>query len=159
MYLNSWIKKLWHVIENKKFLLHERKRHTALRIASTPSAVLSWMVPHPWPGCTLSWGTPHPNLARGGYPIPDRRDLGPDAGVPPGKDKGLVEVLWDEDGVPPLCGQTHTCKNSTFLTLNKVQKIGKAENSDQSFIMIVCENFILGFWSVWRKLLVVPSNT
>ena len=29
------------------------------------------------------------------------RDLGPVTGVPPGKDRGPVEVLWDGDGVPP----------------------------------------------------------
>ena len=73
---------------NKKVLLHERKKHTARRVASTPSIVLSgagvpWGTPsqdrgtlgyphsdldrHPpsWP----SWGTPHPDLA-GEYPIP-----------------------------------------------------------------------------------------
>ena len=51
---------------NKKVLLRERKRHTARRVASTHSAVLSrgGGVPHPWQGGTTSptrrypsWGT------------------------------------------------------------------------------------------------------
>ena len=54
---------------------------------------------------------PHPDLARA-YPrwvplarsgVPSfylGRDLGPVTGVPPRKDLGPVEVLWDEDGVP-----------------------------------------------------------
>ena len=50
-----------------------------------------------------------------------------------------------------------------IYTLNKVQKIlpffGKSENSDQSFIMGIYEKSFLGFLSVWKKLLVVPSNT
>ena len=36
---------------------------------------------------TSHWGTPHP-------------DWGPVTGVPPRKDMGPVEVLWDGDGVP-----------------------------------------------------------
>ena len=60
-----------------------------------------------------------PSLAGGGYSIPDQgvggpdlageypilgRDLGPVIGVPPGKDMGPVEVLWDGDGLPPQKG-------------------------------------------------------
>ena len=44
---------------NKKVLLREHKKHTACRVASTTSAVLSWGgVPHPWLGGYPSWDTP-----------------------------------------------------------------------------------------------------
>ena len=68
---------------------------------------------------------------------PPRKDMGPIEvlwdrdGIPSPERTGPVEVLWDRDGVParkewdqwnyygiemgyPLCGQTHTCENSTF---------------------------------------------
>ena len=63
-----------------ELFLCERKRHTACQVASTPSSILSrgGGVPHPWPG---------------GY-------LGPVTGVPPRKDMGPVEVLWEEMGSP-----------------------------------------------------------
>ena len=41
---------------NKKGLLRERKRHTARRVLSTHSVVLSWLTPHPPP----SWTDPPP---------------------------------------------------------------------------------------------------
>ena len=47
----------WRFIDdssNKKVLLCERNRHTARRVSSTPSAVLTWAVPPSGPG----WGTP-----------------------------------------------------------------------------------------------------
>ena len=49
------------------------------------------------------WGTPHLGL---GYAL--RRNLGPVTGVPPRKDMGPVEVLWDGDGVPPPWVRTDT---------------------------------------------------
>ena len=49
------------------------------------------------------WGTPPPHLVQAGYPLPTW-DLGLD-GVPPGKDMGPVEILWDGYGVAP-CEQT-----------------------------------------------------
>ena len=101
---------------------NERKRHTARRLASTPSALLSrrgWAGGYPIPGQGGTWGT-HLGLGYspvltwlGGIPSPSwgtpiwdwgtplGRDLGPVTGVPPGMDMGPVEVLWDEDGVSP----------------------------------------------------------
>ena len=56
-----------------------------------------------------------------GVPLPTpSRDLGSVTGVPFRKNMGPVEVLWDGDGLNPpshLCGQTHTCENSTFPIL------------------------------------------
>ena len=54
---------------NKKVLLRERKRYTALCVASTCYAALSnpdlvWGVPHP----DLVGGVPHPDLVVGGTP-------------------------------------------------------------------------------------------
>ena len=49
---------------------------------------------YPGWGVPPSWGT---------FPCPD---LGLVTGVPPRKDMGPVEVLWDRDGVSPRCGQT-----------------------------------------------------
>ena len=65
----------------------------------------------------LTWQEVSPCLGLG-YPL--RRDLGPVTGVPPRKNMGPVEVLWDGHGAPlpnPGCGQTHTCENSTFPIL------------------------------------------
>ena len=67
--------KIWNELKYKT-VLHERKRHTACRIASTLSAVLSWRgVPHPWQGGTQSlsggapyWGTPVLIWLGGGTP-------------------------------------------------------------------------------------------
>ena len=100
----------------KKVLLRERKRHTAHRVASTPSAVLSqggWgtpslarVVPHPWP---------HPHLRQGNSP-PPRKGHGTSGSIirwrrgkpPPRND------IWDGDGVHPPYEGTHTCENITF---------------------------------------------
>ena len=49
---------------NKKVLLRERKRHTASRVASTPSVVLAWR------STPSQVGYPHPDLAAG---VPDHR--------------------------------------------------------------------------------------
>ena len=54
------------------------------------------------------WGTPHPDWARVppiwdlGLGYPRGMNLGPVTGVPPRKDMGPVEILWDGDGVPAL---------------------------------------------------------
>ena len=58
---------------NKKVLLHERKRHTARRIASVRPAVLSRGLPHPdlavrYPSPVPASGVLHPNLAEGRVP-------------------------------------------------------------------------------------------
>ena len=63
---------------------------------------------YPMPGqgeVSPSWypPPPHPDLAGDGVPPPwgtPCRDLGPVTGVPPRKDMGPVEVLWDGDGIP-----------------------------------------------------------
>ena len=85
---------------NKKILLRERKRHTARRVSSTPSAPHPWLGVQTWPGYpflpllpssapflpgwgmtpVLTWlgyspiqpgqGTPHPDLAR--LPAPQK---------------------------------------------------------------------------------------
>ena len=63
-------------------------------------------VPHPYPGqggTPLPWPGGYPILARGTclelmYP---QKGLGPDTGVPLGKDMGPVEVIWDGIGYPP----------------------------------------------------------
>ena len=60
-YLTNFSPKLH---ENKKVLLHERKRHTARRIASTCHAVPAGVPPHPDLG--PGWGVSHP--ADGGIP-------------------------------------------------------------------------------------------
>ena len=44
-----------------------------------------------WDWCTPTWD----------WSIQLGRDLGPVTGTPPRKDMGPVEVLWDEDGMPP----------------------------------------------------------
>ena len=124
---------------NKKVLLRERKRHTARRVVSTPSAVLTGYPP------ILTWwgvaylGTPHPDLA-GGYPtlVPPqqgtpsptwtwqgtpRLDLAgyppPGPGrVPPQLPHGILGNVAKHYGiwVPPLWTdrRTDTCQNITF---------------------------------------------
>ena len=54
------------ILENKKVLLRERKRHTARRVVSTPSVVLPGYPPG---------GVPDPGTPPGGVPDP---------GTPPG---------------------------------------------------------------------------
>ena len=92
---------------NKKVLLHERKRHTACRISSTPYAVLSgggtpsqvppnltWLVGTPsWVTHIQEWGTPwEENWYQSlGYPL--EVIPGPVTWVPPRKDMIPVEVL------------------------------------------------------------------
>ena len=117
----DWIGTNDYISSYKKVLLRERKRHTARRVVSTPSVVLTppswpggvpcWGVPYlgtlqqgtPYPGRGVPYlgtpwqGTPHPDLARG-YPtlVPPwqgtpQLDL---AGYPPG---------WTWQGTPPRC--------------------------------------------------------
>ena len=71
---------------HKKVLLHQCKRHTTLRVASTRCAVL-----------VGGWYPPYSPGQRGGYPIqswseypPPGRDMGPSTGVPPGNYMGPV---------------------------------------------------------------------
>ena len=66
---------------NKKVLLRERKRHTARRVVSTPSVVLTGYPPPPSrvpPPVLTWWGVPY--LGTAGYP-PGR--VRPPAGYPP----------------------------------------------------------------------------
>ena len=113
--------------KNKKVLLRERKRHTARRVVTTPSVVLTGYPPHPdlagavppWAGYPPSrvpaWGTvppgriPPPGWTWQGTPPPPWQDL---AGYPPppvsvpwhsGK---CCKALWDMGTPPPPCGQT-----------------------------------------------------
>ena len=93
---------------NKKVLLRERKRHTARRVVSTPSVVLTGYPPPilTWPGgggYTLHGYPPGrvppwPDLARGGtlsgYP-PSR--------VPPLAGPGRIPPWLDLAGYPPWC--------------------------------------------------------
>ena len=118
---------------HKTVLLHERKRHTACRVANTASAVLSGGgtpslarrypilaggVPHPWLEGTPSWLGGTPFL---GYPTclglrylhvcdwgPPRKGPGTSHLGTPHKDMGPVEVLWDRDGVTPQSVDRHT---------------------------------------------------
>ena len=126
---NLWILIGYRTHGNKTVLLRERKRHTARRVASTASAVLSpgagvfpitgQEVPHPWLGVSpLGLGYPPrkgPGPSNWGTPL--RRDLGPVTGVPPprnghGTSGSIMGWRW---GTPlPKCGQTHTCENSNF---------------------------------------------
>ena len=85
---------------NKRVLLRERKRHTACRVESTPSVVLTGYPPHPdlaggrgdptlvppWQG-TPSAGYPPAGYPPAGYPTPwqgtPRQSTHPPAGYPP----------------------------------------------------------------------------
>ena len=82
-------------MSNKKVLLRERKRHTARRVVSTPSVVLTGYLPVlTWPGGYPARGVPylgtHPSwpggTLPGGYPI----------WVPPGR---VLPLSWP-GGVP-----------------------------------------------------------
>ena len=69
------------MIRNKKVLLRERKRHTAHRVVSTPSVVLTG-----YPPPVLTWqGTPQQGTPRQGTPW---------QGTPPS---------WTWQGTPPRC--------------------------------------------------------
>ena len=124
----------WHkILENKKFLLRERKRHTARRVASTCYAVpvggtlpLSRSkvrmggrgkgTPYPSPG---KGATPFPGPGRWGYPPSQVRMGGtpysdPGREYPPsGPGKGVPPVGKDGGTPPPEVEQTHTCENIT----------------------------------------------
>ena len=128
------ISQMWNTKTNKTVLLRECKRHTACRVASTHSA-----------GLSRGGGTPSltggiPSLA-GGYLISCGGgylggDLGPVSRVPPGKDMGPVEVLWDGQGVPhprvdrhipvktvPSRRITHACGNEFKRYLYQILKM------------------------------------
>ena len=92
------------LIQNKKVLLRECKRHTAYCVVSTPSVVLTGYLPPvlTWPGGYPTWhpwqGTPHPDLA-GGYPTWDPLAGYPPAGYPPGR-----VPPGQGTPIPPLAG-------------------------------------------------------
>ena len=111
---------IWNIFSgkgkyNKKVLLHKRKRHIILRVATTSHAVLS----RGWGGTPSLAGEvpclgllPLPDLAGGGgvaHPWPG----GVPQGTPP-------ERTWDQwkyygmDGYSPGCRRTHTCENIIF---------------------------------------------
>ena len=105
--------------DNKKVLLRERKRHTARRVASTPTCWCGWGgYPRYAPCPDLGWGTPLPWPGKvvpppiltwmGGYPMLLMRDPPPiltwDRVPPPPPIltwEGVPPILtWD--GVPPI---------------------------------------------------------
>ena len=86
---------------NKKVRLRERKRHTAHRVVSTPSVVLTGYPPPP----VLTWQSTH--APRQGYPSPPAGPgrvpplpAGPGR-VPPPPPPGVCKALWDM-GTPPV---------------------------------------------------------
>ena len=83
-------------IQDKKFLLRERKRHTSHRVVSTPSVVLTGGG-YPNPGPDPEGGYPIPGW---GYAIPGRSTPHLDqAGVPPplsGPGQGTPPPLWTD---------------------------------------------------------------
>ena len=103
-------------IQNKKVLLHERKRHTARRIASTRYASGGGGLPHPvmvggdpiqsWLGgypIQSWWGVPHPVMVGVPHPVM----VGGTLGTPsrPGQGgyhgSGVPPTIHTWDGVPP----------------------------------------------------------
>ena len=66
------------MVRNKKVLLHERKRHTAHHVLTTPSVVLTGYPP------ILTWlgGTLPGYLPPAGYPIPQQGTPTPWQGTP-----------------------------------------------------------------------------
>ena len=85
-----------HAKKYKKVLLRERKRHTARRISSTPSAGGGGAGggPHPWPGVGQDRGVPHPGVPILGYPCPG---LGT-----------LQEGIWDQYPPPRVWNDKQT---------------------------------------------------
>ena len=68
-------------IQNKKVLLHERKRHTARHVASTPYVILTG---YPQAGYPPGQGTPQQGIPPAGYPQEGTPCHGtPLAGYPP----------------------------------------------------------------------------
>ena len=118
---SKWCQLLSNLKLNKKVLLRERKRHTACRVAITPSVVISWVTPPPrrldltppgwtWPPLLAGPDPPTPLLAG-----PDPPPLaGPDPPPPGWTWPPLAGWTWP----PPTCGQTDwwtdTCQNITF---------------------------------------------
>ena len=92
------IKRCKHnIFSNKKVLLRERKRHTARRVLSTPSVVLTgYPPPHPGRGVPYM-GTPPAGYPQPGYPSP-RLDL---AGYPPAGPGRVPPPGWTWQGTPP----------------------------------------------------------
>ena len=99
---------------NKTVLLHERKRHTAHHVVSTPS-VLSWGYP------ILAVGYPIPGQGVSSNGVPFSWDWGTPRKVPgtshwgtARKDMVPVKVLWGDGAGAPLPPVVNTCENSTF---------------------------------------------
>ena len=96
-FLSSTLSKRAYVMNNKKVLLRERKRHTARRVASTRCAALS--NPDLVQGCTQSqvWG---------GYPVPGLGGTQSQVweGVPHPRSGGYPIQTWSGDtpGTPYL---------------------------------------------------------
>ena len=99
----------WFPISTINNLLKRRQSCGKPQEAYHPWHNLSW-----WGGVPQSWlGRGTPVLARTGYPlsgtgVPPTCDWGTPClglGYPFQKDMGTVEVLWDGDGVPSLCGE------------------------------------------------------
>ena len=92
----------FYIFCNKKVLLRERKRHTACRVVTTHSVVLSWLTPPPPlpagpdpPGWT--WPPSQLDLT----PPPHWLDLTPPSWTWP-------PPSWTEDWPPPPRGQTES---------------------------------------------------
>ena len=85
---------------NKKVLLRERKRHTARRVVSTPSVVLTGYPP------PAGYPPPQPDLAGGGTPpgrVPPRQGT-PQQGTPRAGYPLAGYPPWlDLAGYPPRC--------------------------------------------------------
>ena len=105
-----WLKK--ELMNNKKVLLRERKRHTARRVVNTPSVVLTGYPPAGYPPARVHLpprqGTPHQGTARQDTPgqgtppprVPPSR-VPPQPGYPPGYPPARVPP---RPGYPPWQG-------------------------------------------------------
>ena len=128
---NIWRTKFWsvvpHGIRNKKVLLRERKRHTARRVVSTHSVVLSWLTPPPpphwltWPSC--GWLTPPADppswpTSPGWHPPPPGW-TDPPLWLTPTPPADWPPPAESADWPPPPCGQTdrHVSKHNLPVVL------------------------------------------
>ena len=114
-------------MQNKKVLLRERKRHTACRVVSTHSVVLSWLTPLPATG--LSAPPPATGLPPPGYwpdpprywpdrpPLPHWTDLTPPP-PPPWTDRIMMDGQTRVKTLPSRC-TTYAGGNNTTITVRK----------------------------------------
>ena len=117
---------------NKKVLLRERKRHTARRVESTPSVVLTGYPPAgylhsrvpPWPGTLPGRVPPHQGT-------PPQLDL---AGYPRHLPHGILGNVAKHYGiwVPPVCGLTNKVK---LLPSRRTTYAGGKNTKVQCWIM------------------------